>query len=83
MLWTGYQAIEGNATIIKIFENTDVTKSLLLGGPFGLIVTLVMFFRQAFVLRGVKQMYLQKVLMELSPCFLLSIFCCLHGHCEI
>lgn len=54
MLWTGYQATEGNASIIKIFENTDVTKSLLLGGLFGLIVTLAMFFRQAFVLKGIQ-----------------------------
>ncbi|WP_071396214.1 Na+/H+ antiporter NhaC family protein [Bacillus tuaregi] len=52
MIWTGYQAAE-TTSILKIFENTDVTKSLLLGGTFGLIVTLVMFVRQSMVLRGV------------------------------
>ncbi|WP_174728377.1 Na+/H+ antiporter NhaC family protein [Mesobacillus harenae] len=54
MLWTGYTATEGAATILTIFENTDVTKSLLIGGLFGLAVTLVLFFRQAFALKGVK-----------------------------
>lgn len=54
MMWTGYQATEGAASIFTIFENTDVTKSLVLGGLLGLIVTVAMFFRQAFVLRGVK-----------------------------
>ena len=64
MLWTGYQATEGSASILKIFENTDVTKSLLLGGSFGLIVTLIMFFRQAFVLRGVEVNVFFKGLLE-------------------
>jgi tetracycline resistance efflux pump len=53
MIWTGYQAVEGQATILAVLENTDVTKSLLLGGLVGLIATLFMFFRQAYVLRGV------------------------------
>lgn len=54
MLWTGYQATEGSATILAIFENTDVAKSLLYGGLFGLAVTLLLFYRQAFVLKGVR-----------------------------
>jgi Na+/H+ antiporter NhaC len=54
MMWTGYQAVDGNATILKVFENTDVTKSLVLGGLLGLIVSVAMFIRQAFFLRGVK-----------------------------
>jgi Na+/H+ antiporter NhaC len=53
MIWTGYEAVAGEATILAIFENTDVTKSLILGGLFGLIITLAMFFRQAFLLGGV------------------------------
>ncbi|WNS74848.1 Na+/H+ antiporter NhaC family protein [Bacillus sp. DTU_2020_1000418_1_SI_GHA_SEK_038] len=53
MFWTGYEATEGTATIIKIFENTDVSKSLMIGGLLGLFVTMAMFFRQAFVLKGV------------------------------
>lgn len=53
MLWTGYRATEGEATILKIFENTDVAKSLILGGLFGLVVTLLLFFRHVFVLKGV------------------------------
>lgn len=54
MMWTGYLATEGGASLLKIFENTDVTKSLILGGLIGLIVTFAMFIRQAFILRGVK-----------------------------
>ncbi|MBY0159118.1 Na+/H+ antiporter NhaC family protein [Cytobacillus oceanisediminis] len=53
MLWTGSQAVEGNATILQIFENTDVSKSLILGGLVGLVVSMGLFFRQAFVLKGV------------------------------
>jgi len=32
MLWTGYQATEGKATILTLFENTDVAKSLVYRG---------------------------------------------------
>jgi Na+/H+ antiporter NhaC len=53
MFWTGSQAVEGNATILQIFENTDVSKSLILGGLVGLVVSMGLFFRQAFVLKGV------------------------------
>lgn len=54
MLWTGAQAIEGETTILGIFENTDVTLSLILGGLLGFIVSMIMFARQALVLRGVE-----------------------------
>lgn len=54
MLWTGSQAVEGKATILAIFENTDVATSLLYGGSLGLAVTLGLFFRQAFVKKGIK-----------------------------
>ncbi|MBM4762764.1 Na+/H+ antiporter NhaC family protein [Bacillus sp. B15-48] len=53
MLWTGAQAVEGNATILAIFENTDVTLSLIIGGIAGFIVSMIMFFRQVYVLRGI------------------------------
>ncbi|TMU84510.1 Na+/H+ antiporter NhaC family protein [Bacillus sp. BHET2] len=45
MLWTGYQEV-GSFDILPIFENTDVTKSLLYGGLFGLLVALIFFLRQ-------------------------------------
>ncbi|KAA9016457.1 Na+/H+ antiporter NhaC family protein [Niallia endozanthoxylica] len=64
MFWTGSQASEGTASILKIFENTDVTKSLLLGGLFGLFVTLAMFVRQAVVLRGVPANIFTKGMVE-------------------
>ncbi|WP_343032863.1 Na+/H+ antiporter NhaC family protein [Cytobacillus depressus] len=53
IFWTGYAVTEGEASIFKIFENADVSKSPILGGVFGLAVTLDLFFRQAFVLKGV------------------------------
>lgn len=53
MLWTGMSAVEGEATILAIFENTDVTKSLVIGGLTGLAVALILFVRQAVVLKGV------------------------------
>lgn len=49
MLWTGYQAVAadgGEASLLAIFENTDVSTSLLYGGLFGLLVSLIFFFRQ-------------------------------------
>jgi tetracycline resistance efflux pump len=45
MLWTGYSTTDGKTTLMTIFENTDVAKSLLYGGLFGLMVTLILFFR--------------------------------------
>ncbi|RIW38876.1 Na+/H+ antiporter NhaC family protein [Bacillus salacetis] len=46
MLWTGYQAVEGEASLLAIFENTDVSTSLVYGGLFGLVISLIFFFRQ-------------------------------------
>lgn len=45
MLYTGYNAIEDKAgvTIFTIFENTDVSASLLYGGLFGLAITIILF----------------------------------------
>lgn len=48
LLWTGYRASEGNITIFTIFENTDVTGSLLSGGILGILVTLILFFVQVY-----------------------------------
>lgn len=48
LLWTGYKASEGAITIFTIFENTDVTGSLLNGGILGIIVTLILFFVQVY-----------------------------------
>lgn len=53
MMWTGSQATDGQVTILKIFENTDVAKSLLYGGLIGLAVSIGMFLRQSIVLKGV------------------------------
>lgn len=54
MLWTGSQAVEGDATLLAIFENTDVSASLLYGGVIGLFITLILFFRQVFVKKAVQ-----------------------------
>jgi len=64
MLWTGYQATEGTASILKAFENTDVTLSLLLGGLFGLVVTFIMFYRHAFIFGGVEKSVFSRGLIE-------------------
>jgi len=37
MFWTGASAVEGEVTIFGIFENTDVTKSLVTGGLLDLL----------------------------------------------
>ncbi|MCM3123945.1 Na+/H+ antiporter NhaC family protein [Mesobacillus sp. AQ2] len=64
MLWTGASAVEGKVTIFGIFENTDVTKSLVTGGLLGLAVALILFVRQAAVLKGVNANVFGKGLAE-------------------
>lgn len=49
MLFTGSKAAGEGADIFAIFENTDVAKSLFIGGVIGLITALVVFARQAAV----------------------------------
>ena len=54
MLWTGYEAIDGGkVSILTIFENTDVAKSLLYGGLGGLFVTLGIFVYKSFVKKSI------------------------------
>ncbi|WP_019243809.1 MULTISPECIES: Na+/H+ antiporter NhaC family protein [Bacillus] len=53
MLWTGSKAIEGNVTVLGMFENTDVPTSLFYGGLFGLVVTIILFFRQVYSKKAV------------------------------
>ncbi|MCM3440026.1 Na+/H+ antiporter NhaC family protein [Metabacillus halosaccharovorans] len=61
MLYTGYSAIEDKAdvTIFTIFENTDVSASLLYGGLFGLAITIILFLA-----KGIKASYLPLALKE-------------------
>ncbi|MCV9886840.1 Na+/H+ antiporter NhaC family protein [Metabacillus halosaccharovorans] len=61
MLYTGYSAIEDKAdvTIFTIFENTDVSASLLYGGLFGLAITIILFLG-----KGIKASYLPLALKE-------------------
>ncbi|MDF1511015.1 Na+/H+ antiporter NhaC family protein [Robertmurraya sp. DFI.2.37] len=53
MLWTGANAVEGKATLLAIFENTDVSASLLYGGLIGLAVTILLYLRQVKVKKGI------------------------------
>ncbi|MBW3111064.1 MULTISPECIES: Na+/H+ antiporter NhaC family protein [Bacillaceae] len=62
MLWTGYQAV-GSFDLLPIFENTDVTKSLLYGGLFGLVVALIFFLRQVS-LKGIEGSALGTAVLE-------------------
>ncbi len=43
MLYTGAQATKGDVTLLAMFENTDVAKSLVWGALIGLAVTLIFF----------------------------------------
>ena len=52
MLLTGYKAV-GKFDLLPIFENTDVTKSLLYGGLIGLVAAFIFFIRQV-LLRGIE-----------------------------
>ena len=74
MVWTGYQAVEGSATILLIFENTDVTKSLVLGGIIGLLAAIIMFIRQAFFFRGVPTNVFGKGMVEGMKSMLPAIY---------
>ncbi|UGB30131.1 Na+/H+ antiporter NhaC family protein [Metabacillus sp. B2-18] len=61
MLYTGYSAIEDKSAvdIFAIFENTDVSASLLYGGLFGLAITIILFFS-----RGINGRYLPLAIIE-------------------
>ncbi|WP_455662127.1 Na+/H+ antiporter NhaC family protein [Pradoshia sp.] len=48
MIWTGFAAVSGKVTVLTVLENTDVTKSLVIGGLLGLIAALIMFAKQVF-----------------------------------
>ncbi|WAA09945.1 Na+/H+ antiporter NhaC family protein [Fervidibacillus albus] len=43
MVWTGYEAAGAGASLLAIFENTDVAKSLVIGGFIGFIVSVAIF----------------------------------------
>ncbi|MFS0780308.1 Na+/H+ antiporter NhaC family protein [Bacillus sp. 1P06AnD] len=64
MLWTGNQSVGGNATILQMFENTDVPTSLLYGGLFGLVVTLGLFLRQVYMKKALLPKSLWTGIME-------------------
>ncbi|MEH7382834.1 Na+/H+ antiporter NhaC family protein [Bacillus sp. JJ1533] len=64
LFWTGYEASEGNVTIISVLENTDVTGSLLYGGLFGIVVTLLMFLVQVYGKRAISVSLLPKGIIE-------------------
>lgn len=53
MIWTGLTATEGEVTIFAIFENTDVSASLLYGGVFGLAVAIVMLLKQVIITKSI------------------------------
>lgn len=45
MYWTGVSALDGEKTLMNIFGEADVSKSLLYGGIIGLAVTFLFFLR--------------------------------------
>ncbi|SHM52756.1 Na+/H+ antiporter NhaC family protein [Gracilibacillus kekensis] len=51
MLFTGYQATEGSATLLTMFENTNVNLSLFVGGLLAVAVAFVFYY----LLKGEKQ----------------------------
>ncbi|MGD6832501.1 Na+/H+ antiporter NhaC family protein [Sutcliffiella halmapala] len=46
MFYTGATAIDGDITLLGIFENTDPSASLFYGGMFALLVSFLFLFRQ-------------------------------------
>lgn len=45
MLWTGHEAAGSGADLLTIFENTDVSRSLFIGGSIGLVTAIFTFLR--------------------------------------
>ncbi|RFB15084.1 Na+/H+ antiporter NhaC family protein [Bacillus sp. HNG] len=64
LFWTGYKASEGHVTIFSILENTDVTGSLLYGGLFGIIITVLLFLVQVYAKNAVSISLLPKGIIE-------------------
>lgn len=75
--WTGYTEVDGSGTLMDIFGEADVAKSLLFGGITSLVVTFILFFKQSkqshFKMReffsGVKE-----GAKSMIPAFLILIF---------
>ena len=78
MLWTGSQATEGKVTILKMFENTDVALSLVIGGSVGFIVTVILFLRQVYSKKAVDRSLFVSGLIEgvrsMIPAILILLF---------
>lgn len=53
MIWTGYAAVGSGMGILAILENTDVSLSLLLGGLFGLVFSILLFTRHLFTVQNI------------------------------
>ncbi|WP_139822822.1 Na+/H+ antiporter NhaC family protein [Tuberibacillus sp. Marseille-P3662] len=54
MIYTGYQVVAAagdSVNVLSIFENTAVAKSLIYGGLFGLIVTVILFLPKGYSFR--------------------------------
>ncbi|MBD1380809.1 Na+/H+ antiporter NhaC family protein [Metabacillus arenae] len=73
MLWTGYQGLQGEegveATLITMFEYTDVAKSLVYGALIGLVVTLILYF-----MKGINSSYLPKGFLHGAKSMLPAIY---------
>ncbi|MCR6107849.1 Na+/H+ antiporter NhaC family protein [Salipaludibacillus agaradhaerens] len=51
MVITGIEGTEGSATLLKVFENTDVAASLLYGGLVSLVITIVIVLVRSLSVR--------------------------------
>ncbi|MBS4195227.1 Na+/H+ antiporter NhaC family protein [Lederbergia citri] len=55
IIWSGAKETEGKITLMEIFGNADVSEALVIGGLFGLFVTISLFFRQYVKHRSVER----------------------------
>ncbi|UOQ86754.1 Na+/H+ antiporter NhaC family protein [Gracilibacillus salinarum] len=69
MLFTGYQATEGSATLLTMFENTNVNLSLFTGGVVAVVVAFALFF----TLKG-KKLSAMKIIKDGSMSMMPAIY---------
>ncbi len=77
IIWTGYNAAEGDKAIMDIFGEADVSLSLLIGGAISLIVTFIMFSRHMLRDKLTGKSFSSGVfsgIMSMLPVFFILIF---------
>ncbi|WP_096200790.1 Na+/H+ antiporter NhaC family protein [Bacillus sp. FJAT-45350] len=74
MIYTGIEGTDGTATILDIFENTDVATALLYGGIFSVVISFILFLTQKDLSAGVSGLAVKAGIKSMLPAVYILIF---------